>query len=63
MAYPYLKPHILFDSNGLAIWLGFSDITYIEVNYGTYSAILNLIKMKLFRAYFYLRPHILFHNT
>ena len=25
MLYPYLKLHILFDSNGLAIWSGFPD--------------------------------------
>ena len=30
MAYPYLKLHILFDSNGLAIWSGFPDITHIK---------------------------------
>ena len=39
-AYPYLKQHILFCSNGLAIWHGLSDIRHIEVNYGQYSAIL-----------------------
>ena len=27
MVYPHLKPHILFNSNGLAIWL--SDIMHI----------------------------------
>ena len=29
MVYPYVKLHILFDSNGLAIWSGFLDITHI----------------------------------
>ena len=29
MEYPYLKLHILFNSNGLAIWYGFPDITHI----------------------------------
>ena len=29
MVYPYLKMHILFYSNGLAIWSGFSGITHI----------------------------------
>ena len=33
-AYPYLKQHILFFINNLAIWLGLSDITIIKVNYG-----------------------------
>ena len=28
MVYPYLKLHILFDSNGLAIWSGFPDVTH-----------------------------------
>ena len=30
MAYPYLELHILFYSNGLAIWSGFPDITHIK---------------------------------
>ena len=33
-AYPYLKPHISFCSNGLAIWHGLSDIRHIKVSYG-----------------------------
>ena len=33
MLYPYLKLHILFDSNGLAIWSGFPDYRYLK-NYG-----------------------------
>ena len=37
-AYPYLKLHILFHSNGLAIWHGFPDIRHIKVNYGLWSA-------------------------
>ena len=35
--YSYLKPHILFNSNGLAIWQGFSVITYIQVKNIYYS--------------------------
>ena len=31
---PPMEQHILFNSNGLAIWHGFSDITYIKVHYG-----------------------------
>ena len=30
MVYPYLKLHILFNSNGLASWSGFPDITHIK---------------------------------
>ena len=29
MVHPYLKLHILLDSNGLAMWSGFPDITHI----------------------------------
>ena len=29
MVYPYRELHILFYSNGLAIWSGFPDITHI----------------------------------
>ena len=29
MVYPYLKLHILVDSNGLAIWSGSPDISHI----------------------------------
>ena len=30
MVYPYLELHILFYSNGLAIWSGFPDNTHIK---------------------------------
>ena len=30
MVYPYLELHILFYSNGLAIWSGSPDITHIK---------------------------------
>ena len=30
MVYPYLELHILFYSNGLAIWSGFPDIMHIK---------------------------------
>ena len=30
MVYPYLELHILFYSNGLAIWSSFQDITRIK---------------------------------
>ena len=28
IVYPYLKLHILFNSNGLAVWFGFPHITH-----------------------------------
>ena len=40
MVYPYLKLHILFNSNGLAIWSGFPDITQIKKIMADSSAIL-----------------------
>ena len=43
---PYLKQHILFDSNGLDIWQGFPVTKYIQVESGHRSAILNLMKLK-----------------
>ena len=49
--YPSLKPHILFYSNGLAIWHSFPDITHTEVNDGLKSAILNLTEFTFFKAY------------
>ena len=30
MVYPYLELHILFYSNGLAIWSGFPDTTHLK---------------------------------
>ena len=59
--YPSLKPHILFYSDVLTICHGFPDIRHNKVNYGRYSAILNLIVLKCFRAYLSLKPHILFY--
>ena len=47
---PSLKPHILFYSNTLAIWLGLPDIRHITLNYGRQSAILNLIELNIFQA-------------
>ena len=31
-AYPYLKPHIVFYSNDLAIWHGLPDISNNKIN-------------------------------
>ena len=44
----------------LTIWHSLSGIRHIKVNYGQYSAISNFIKLKIYRAYPYLKPHILF---
>ena len=38
---PCLKPHILFHSNGLAIWHGFPDIRHNKDKNGRKSPILN----------------------
>ena len=48
-----MKPPILFYSIDLAIWHGFRDITHIKVNKDRKSAILNMIKLNIFRAYLY----------
>ena len=52
-----------FYSNGLAMWPGYPDITHVNVNNGCKSAILNLIKLNIFRAYPSLKPHILFYSN
>ena len=57
------KPHILFDSNSLAIWQGFPVITHIEVRMGRRSAIMNLIKLNFLMVYPYLKLHILFNSN
>ena len=59
--YPFMKPHILFYSNGLGIWHGFSKkyITHIKVNNGSKSPILNLSELQFFRTYPSLKPYIL----
>ena len=53
-----MKPPILFSSIDLTIWHGFRDITHIKVNKDRKSAILNMIKLNIFGAYLYLKPHI-----
>ena len=51
MVYPYLKLHILFHSNGPAIWSGFSDITHIT-HFGRHDlvSIRDLPNFELIRA-------------
>ena len=61
MLHPPLKPHILFHSNGLAIWHALPDIRPIEVNNGRLLVILNSIKFKILRVHL-LKPHILLHS-
>ena len=55
--YPWLKPHILFSSNHLAIWHSFPDINHLNVNNGLKLAILNLIEL-ISRAYPSLKPQM-----
>ena len=56
MVYPYLELHILFYSNGLAIWSGFQDMTHIKKimadNFGRHDlvSVQILLNFKLFRA-------------
>ena len=61
--YPHLKTHILFNSNGLAILHSFLVNKHVEVKNGSRSAILNLIKLKLFMVYPYLKLHNLFNSN
>ena len=49
-AYRSQNLHVLFYSNGLAIWHGFSDITHIKDNNDHKLPILNLIELKFLRA-------------
>ena len=41
--HPHLESHILFYSNGLAIWHGLPNNGHVKVNNGRKAAILNLI--------------------
>ena len=59
MVYPYLKQHILFNSNGLAICHGIPVITHITVKSSCRSANFNLIKLTFFMVYPYMKRHIL----
>ena len=54
---------LVFHSNGIAIWHGFPVITHIEVKSGRRSAISNLIKLKFFMVYPYLKLHFLFYSN
>ena len=56
MVFPYLKPHILFNSNGLAIWHGFPVITHIIVKSGHR---FEFDQLKFFMRYSYVQVHIL----
>ena len=51
------ESHILFHSNGLAIWQGFPDIMHIKVINATSRPFFNFIELKCFRAYPSLKPH------
>ena len=63
--YPSLKPHLLYNSNGLVQNLGknFPVIKHNKVKSGRRSAILNLIKSKSFMIYPYLKRNILFNSN
>ena len=53
----------MFYINCLATWQNFPDVTYIKVNNGRKSAIVNLIKLNFLREYPSLKRHILFYNN
>ena len=53
-----IHAYFAFYSNVLAIWHGLQDIRHIKGNYGWQSAILNLIKLKFFKACPHLKQHI-----
>ena len=61
--YPSLKPHLLFNGNGLAIWNDWPAIKHIKVKRGRRSPFLYLIKLTFFMVYPYLKPHILFNSN
>ena len=64
MTYSQLKPHILFNSNGLAmVWHSFRVVTHIDVKSGRKLNILNLNKLKFFMAYPHLKLHLLFNDN
>ena len=49
--YSHLKPHIMFNTNGLAMWHGFPVIMHIKVKTGRRSAILKLIMLNFFHGF------------
>ena len=51
-----LKPHILFHSNGVAIWHGLPDITYINANSCCQTENFKFDEVEFFRAYPSLKP-------
>ena len=58
--HPLLKSHILFYSNGLAIWHGLPNNGHVKVNNGRLAAILNLDEFKFFKMHPLLKPYNLF---
>ena len=55
--HPLLKSHILFYSNGLAIYHGLSNNGQVKVNNGRLAAILNLDKLIFFKMHPLLKPY------
>ena len=51
-----------FSKHSPTYLLNFPDITHIKVNNGLKLSILNLIELNFFRAYPYLKPHMLFYS-
>ena len=65
MVYPSRKLHILFYSNGLAMWHRFHNIwpTHTKVNNSLESAILYLNELTFFTAFPSLKQHILLYSN
>ena len=61
--HPLLKSHILFYSNGLAIYHGLPNNGHVKVNNGRLAAILNLDKMNFFKMHPLLKPYNLFYSN
>ena len=58
--HPLPKSHILFYSNGLAVWHGLPNNGHVKVNNGRLAAILNLDELNFFKMHPLLKPYNLF---
>ena len=61
--HPPPKNHILFYSNGLAIYHSLPNNGHVKVNNGLKATILNLIKLIFFKLHPLLNSHILFYSN
>ena len=61
--HPILKSHILFYSNGLAIYHGLPNNGHVKVNNGRLAAILNLVELNFFKMHPPLKTYNLFYSN